>query len=92
MKAAKFYDVAQLVVDSHFGIYSAQTLNERVNLDISDEDKAILADGPDNEQYIEVWADLSTCEGGTYHIHQIEGDIWIVPVDIEIVDLDEVYM
>lgn len=94
MKKAKFHEVAECIVDNHYGVYSAQVLNERVNLDISDEQKSILAAGPEHEEYIELWAELDneTCENGKYDIRQIDGDIWIVPSDVEITDWEEILM
>ena len=92
MKKAKFHEVAELIVDSTHGIYSAQVLNERVTLDIPQEDKDILSAGPDHD-YHEVWAEIdgSTCENGRYTIHLVDGDIFIVPSDVEITDIDEIF-
>lgn len=93
MKTAKFHEVAELIVDSHNGIYSAQVLNGRVTLDIPQEDSEILAAGPDHEHYHEVWAELegSTCDNGKYTIYSVDGDIFIVPSGVEITDLDEIF-
>ena len=96
MKTAQFHEVAELLVNSQFGIYSGQVLAERHELpNLSTEDKQTLLNGPDDEFYVEVWADIEgeavLIDGKEHEVHQIEGDIWAVPSDVEITDWEELY-
>lgn len=86
------FDELILAVDSHHGIYSAQIFVQQYGDSISmlsDEDKAILLQGPENEDYIETWADLLAgsftfvnVDGKNYQILEME-DIWLLPEDME---------
>lgn len=74
-----------LLVDSHHGIYSAQSLVQRYgnNLQIDQEDKDILLAGPDHPWYVETWATIDGAIlvddiGEKYFLWQNE-DIWAVP-------------
>ena len=73
----------QLAVDSHHGIYGPQTFAERVDrMNIDENDWNILLNGPDTENYWEVWDDVAqtwNCDGVT--ILESGGDIWLVDTD-----------
>lgn len=74
-------------VDSHNGIYSGQAFAERFEGEltklIGEENVAILLAGPDNEDYVEVWANLFTngveFDGRTFF--ELEGDICSLSTD-----------
>ncbi len=97
MKTALFQDVAILLVDSHHGIYSGQMLADAISFDqwkdLSKEDYETLLFGPEHDDYIEAWATVSGKEftgmdGIIYTVYESE-DIWAIPSDVEIIDLDE---
>jgi hypothetical protein len=72
-----------LIVDSRNGIFCPQSFAERVDRNffpqISEESWNILEDGPDHDEYWDVWVDdfegQESVDGGT--IYQ-DGDVWIV--------------
>ena len=87
-----------LLVDSHNGIYSAQMLAKWYgpHLQIEKDDLDILLDGPDNDNYVEVWANIDGIEliddsGEKYFIWQYE-DIWAVPDGWEWSEDEETYI
>ncbi len=97
MKTALFGDVAILLVDSHHGIYSGQILAKSIAreqwIDLTDVDHDILLAGPDHDDYLDVWSDISGkqfkgLDGVLYDIHELE-DIWAVPADVEITNWED---
>jgi hypothetical protein len=72
-----------LAVDSHHGIYGPQTFAARFNREnISVDDWQTLLDGPDSDNYWEVWEDvvLSWNKEGL-SILESDGDIWLIDTD-----------
>jgi len=77
---------ADLLFDSNRGQYIPQHFAEEIDRDkvtgVSDEQYAILADGPDNESYWDVWSEVEdsavlTVEGKAGRLYQ-DGDVWII--------------
>ncbi len=100
MSQVHFSDVADHFVDSHHGIYSGQVFAQRLDSEfingqiagIDAESWAILIDGPDNEDYIDVWAELDNVtitdtKGKEWAVYEYEG-IFLYPKDADI-DWDE---
>lgn len=83
-----------LAVDSHFGIYSAQTFVQRFKdcvVNPTNETEGlfnVLLKGPDHEEYLDAWNDLTNesltfrIDGVEYSIYESE-DIWLIPSDME---------
>ena len=92
-------DAILLVIDSH-GIYQAQYFAEIINRDcitgVSDEQLDCLLLGPDEEDhwedYWDVWCDvmdnakITDPDGTEYYVHH-DGDIWLVPVGVEVPEM-----
>ena len=84
-------EVAEHVVDSHNGIYSAQVFAERYGdciQGISKEELEILKAGPDYKEYIDVWGEkLSNADvivdDKPFRVYENEG-IYLIPADVEI--------
>lgn len=89
----------ELLVDSHHGIYIAQSFCQRyaayiTNMDKVKEDFDICLLGPDNEDYFEAWADLmdnvefTNDKGEKYTVGNLgeEGDLWAIPEGYEFED------
>lgn len=92
--AKTFEDSAELLFDSHRGVYIPQNFAEEMVRDcvkgVSAEQWAILEAGPDHEWYWEVWSEIEDSaeitdpdSGETYRLFQ-NGDVWLVPLDVEI--------
>ena len=89
----KFTDQIILAVDSHNGRYSMEHLIESYDFDNASElqehiDMCKTVDNEENEGYYDSWNyildnALITHKGITYRLEQ-NGDIWFVPVDIEV--------
>jgi len=78
-----------LLVDSHHGVYVPQIFAQMVQADqIEADDKSILLEGPENEDYWETWEDvLNYCEltdqdGNKFTLHH-DFDLWAVPVGFD---------
>ena len=82
-----FSEVATLVIDANRGIYIAQEFAKKLTkesipfMGVDKSDIKILLLGPDNDQYVDVWADkLESCTlpspDGEYSIMQVDGDLW----------------
>ena len=78
-----------LLVDSHHGVYVPQIFAQMVQADqIEADDKSILLEGPENEDYWETWEDvLNYCEltdtdGQKFTLHH-DSDLWAVPVGFD---------
>lgn len=86
-------------VDSHHGIYSAQVFAQSLDFSriegISLDDWNILLDGPDNDLYVEVWADkldniTVDLEGKRWLVWENEG-IYLYPEEIHnLINWDEI--
>ncbi len=90
-----------LVVDNHYGVYSAQTFAERFPFEqidgegVTKEDWDILLAGPDHDDYVETWADLFDgrfvviIDGKRYRVYEND-DIWLYPAELQDeIDWDE---
>jgi tRNA isopentenyl-2-thiomethyl-A-37 hydroxylase MiaE len=86
----------ELLVDSHHGIYIAQSFCQRYAAYITNMDK-VKADfdicllGPDNDEYWDAWADLmdnvefTNDHGEKFTVGNLgeEGDLWAIPEGYE---------
>jgi hypothetical protein len=77
----------ELLLDSHHGIYIPQLFSEMTISEdvVSEEQKNILKEGPDNEYYWDVWTEvLDNAEivhdNKVWRLEQEEGDLWAVEV------------
>jgi hypothetical protein len=73
----------KLLVDSHYGIYVAQCFVERYNSadwHISAENEAVLREGPDHEDYWEVWDEVLS---SAYHCAE-DGKRWTLMQDCDL--------
>ena len=79
---------AVCVIDSHHGIYIGQIFAQQYEHELRkvlDEDKVeILLRGPDDLEYVEVWAELDGIEledesGKKFRFCQLEGDMFEIP-------------
>lgn len=93
------FESATLLVDSNYGIYTAQKLAQYIDLNnlstsICKEDMDILLEGPDNECYGETWLFLdgetfTGLDGVLYSVVDNEGHIWAMPTELyEAMDWD----
>lgn len=71
----------ELLVDSHHGQYVAQvfaqTIKKELFPDVSESDWSILEDGPENESYFDVWAEIDSWETENGLCLYQDGDLWI---------------
>jgi hypothetical protein len=86
-------DTIKLAIDGSWGIYIPQRFFERYpqfteHLN-SDEDQAIIEQGPEHEHYWDVWTDFldgfetaPTSDGYRWKLYQ-DGDVWFVREDHE---------
>lgn len=79
----------KLYADSARGIYIPQYFAEsvyRTKCDTPDEDLDLLAQGPEQDDYWDIWSDvLDSCvltdsDGIEWTLHQ-DGDLWLVPAN-----------
>jgi hypothetical protein len=97
------YDQFDHVIDSHHGIYSGQLFAQTFNQlfengkvkGISKESWQSLLNGPDDEFYLDSWADLDnieiTSDRVKYLVYQNEG-IFLYPKRINnLIDWDEMF-
>lgn len=81
-----------LLASGHRGIYIPQHFASNIDRsnvsNVSAEDWATLAAGPDSEYCCETWADVldnavvMDADGNKYTLHQ-DGDLWAIPVGME---------
>ena len=71
-----------LLLDETRGIYIPQAFAQLYGELLNDDDKKILLDGPDNDDYWEVWEDVLNEEykidGENGTLYQ-DGDLWFIP-------------
>jgi len=84
MKVSKsIYDVAELLIDSHHGIYIPQFFAEQFADQLTDEEKEDLSD-PYNEYYWDTWDNVLNkifiYEGKEFTLWH-DDDLWLVPAD-----------
>ena len=76
-----------LLINSAHGVYIPQIFAENYGFLLDPEDKEILKQGPDHEEYWDTWADIIdkdyVINGKGVTIEEIEGDIWAKPTELQ---------
>ena len=88
-------DEAILLLSDARGVYIPRDFTQAVPFsqtqNITPDDYAILAIGPDHKEYWEAWmtildnARVTDTDGNEYYLWQ-DGDLWAIPIDVSLAD------
>jgi hypothetical protein len=90
-------DTAILLLSDARGVYIPRDFTSFIDFtrvrNVTPDDYAILAIGPDHREYWEAWctildnAIVTDTDGNEYYLHQ-DGDLWAIPIDVNLSEED----